>query len=84
MTTLEFDFPCSATYRLAEAEVNGEQIRREDYMTHKEREQEKERDEDWEAVERAFQANKLQENKPSPKLRASPSAPSRASKKPIY
>ena len=35
---IEFDFPCSTTFRLAEAEMNGEYLRREDYMTSRERE----------------------------------------------
>ena len=37
---IEFDFPCSTTFRLAEAEMNGEHLRREDYMTSRERETE--------------------------------------------
>ena len=37
---IEFDYAVSTTFRLAEAEQNGERLRREDYMSHKEREDE--------------------------------------------
>jgi len=34
---IEFDFPCSSTFRLAEAELNGETVNPNDYLTQAER-----------------------------------------------
>ena len=68
---VEFDFPCSATFRLAEAEMNSDRVRREDYMTCKERAYERLVLEDEAQVEARFREMKLKANshfiKPSPK-----------------
>ena len=49
---IDFDYPCSITFRLAEAELNGETINPNDYLTKAERDSQEWVERAWAEVEK--------------------------------